>query len=1033
MKSLVFSRVIAAVTLCCAVMVWFPNQVSSSTQPAANPKTLSIRIAPPQGQTLREARFRLMADPQETENALPETLPFEVVPEDGVIDLTLPSAPPAQGAWQLEVVSPTTRRMRFSLSDLESKSGQGRAVLQLQPGIQRKLTVIDGTHGGPISGAVIGPIIPDENAPADLLRLVYPFFEQTKSDGSALISGLHPESDYQAQISAPGYLRRRIRLAGLLEQTESLVPGGSTITAHLVGHRTGEIYPDLLVSMTGPQGLAATRIADSDGRVEFNGLGAGSYSLTLQAPQLGDTRPVPANLESPFPGHASPDPIQVSIPVPEGLNFAGQVLEQGTTSPLPGIRIQLGDQGPTDVTDQEGRFQFARVFGPWPRTFRILSPGYTFDSKQHPDSGEVTGFDLQDRDDLTLELQRERWLIIEILGGQSPPAHPQELNQTAVTIRRNHIQVEKSLQRELVTQRRLVLPLDSLEPRIIQALQTGPETFTALAMITPESENTTLTVQLNLEPEARILGRLRPIPEGEALPPSLQTQLVQILPDGSSIPVGTSHVSTTGSFVIRGLAKGQFELQVPRGRVREAAPWKRMPMNLAPGEVKNLDLELELGATFAGRVVSPEGAPLLEIPLVISGITPDGEPLSQKVMTDPEGRFLTRGWGPPSITAVRSQHHLWQDPQLGPQALPQTDFQIRLQPRPFLAVETDLPPSQRLLASAFLFLEGKISDEVADDYPNYTPLQQLPFAGSSSVLFTPQHEGRLLVGLQVQNQWLFSSAFDWSDSSSATTITLGAQAPARLTVELQGDATDLETAELTLTHLAIPGGGGNSVFSSAPPLQGRWIFDQLPAGPYLLLASTLSGATAVESELVLNPGQSAEIRLDLTPRLMQLQGQVINQAGLGQSAQLIVFRGPTGDAPPLAETRTDGTSGEFRLSSIPAGGPYLVLALLDDGQRLQTTVRLDPSAPPPPIILQTQAKVPQAFQLSPNILAQTQLGMPLLLIGTNGQGFSIKPDVTGIATIELPPGDYQVFLGEQQLPSITVVAPSDRLIRLGSD
>jgi hypothetical protein len=382
--------------------------------------------------------------------------------------------------------------------------------------------------------------------------------------------------------------------------------------------------------------------------------------------------------------------------------------------------------------------------------------------------------------------------------------------------------------------------------------------------------------------------------------------------------------------------------------------------------------------------------------------------MQQTVMSDGTGKFVTEGWGAPSVYSVTTRHHLWNDASLTAVPVPSDDVRVVLQARPTLGVLLDSPANDRLLATAHLLHETRRSDDLAQDYPSYATEQSQPFGGAPFVQFRPQMVGALRLGVRTGDRWIISERMEWGPHSQTTTVTLSPQAGASLMVRISGDPADLAQGEWTLTNLAIPDGMGDNSFDPIGSPGQIVEFGSLPAGPYLLVGSSPSGGTAVISDLELAPGERRELAVSLAPSLRTVRGRVTDGAGSPVEAS-------------VATTRSDPSTGEFVLHAVPGGSRYLVLAD-NNGTRGMVSLSLNLDVDPPPVEIQLQRRVSVRINLPAVVLERVNRGERLALRGPDGELIPVAAGEGGPPLVNLPEGTYGVLLGSEETGLVRIVA-----------
>jgi hypothetical protein len=188
----------------------------------------------------------------------------------------------------------------------------------------------------------------------------------------------------------------------------------------------------------------------------------------------------------------------------------------------------------------------------------------------------------------------------------------------------------------------------------------------------------------------------------------------------------------------------------------------------------------------------------------------------------------------------------------------------------------------------------------------------------------------------------------------------------------------------------------------------------------MLIGSTPGGATAVLSNLELQPGQRLEKTIDLTPTLLSVLGRV-TQEGQPVAADVKLFRGTSGDNQPQDSAVSDPSSGAFQFLAIPAGSTYLIVAETKDGARAVVEVPLQNKKQPAPLELMLTRTVSVRLELPPEIERRLASGASLQLLSPKGTSLPVAAGEGGSPMATIPPGNYGVMVGDEQVGTIEVL------------
>jgi hypothetical protein len=914
----------------------------------------------------------------------------------------------ATATTELEVVGPGIRRARFPWPRAVQDDAGQRAVFRVSPGSSLIGEIADAETGAPIAGALIGPVVPGEDAPGDTRRLSYPFFVRSDATGRIVVEGVLSRTSYSMHVSAPGYARRRIDVRPGMPFGVRLRRGGVVVSAQVLGARTLEPQGNVLVLlMGGPEDFHLMRRADDEGRVAFDGLPVGNYHLVPVVPAIGAARPTEVAVSESVP------PGELFLYVPEGFEVSGRTLDVETEEPVAEARVTIRDK--SVASDERGLFRFERIEGPLPVEALAAHPDYLFRAEdQNPEYYPLSGYADRDVEGFDLKLRRVRVLEWVRTDEDEPlVAGVAELRALAGTR-------QEGVVRHRLDARRSVVPLDSAGRRV--ALLRAPGGLASdLVMVETAIDATTTTVTLALAPGAAIEGWLRFRNEEPPRAPSFRPEVVAVV-TGEAIAIAEGRAAPDGAFRLDGLPPGDFLLRLVRD---DGTAFVEERVTLTRGGTVRMERELDRGLPFAGTVVDSEGVPVAGVQIAAYGRDTLGQPLHLRRSTDTRGAFRFEDFGGPELDSIaidRFDHAPFRETRV---PLPDEDYLIVLQPRAGIEVTVQAPADQLGEGEVLLLTGRRVALGDGTEQWFYETVQREPLMGRAQVTVTPRGGGNLRVAATAGGQWDVSPGIDWTELEEGRTVTLVPSASGRMVVTVLGAAG--ETPEALLINTVLPESRTQVEFEPSEARDGLLVFDRLPAGVYSLIAHSTTGA-ASRSNIEVARGQTVRVELDLSPPEQELAGLVVIGADRrpGAGARLALRYGDVPEAEVLMETVADST-GVFFFDSLPAGRPYLVDVTLGGTTRrfsveARHSGRIEREfvlAPPTPVRLVAGPQVHERLQRN--------AGAPVIL-----QHESETRVLRGADLGEpqaLLPGRHVVFVGEERV-GVLDVPESARAVEL---
>jgi len=919
------------------------------------PETVSVQVHP---QGISEA-----------ENAW-NPLPMRPVAKDGrfeaictsptlrtVVEFTGGGIRRAQFAWPVEFSEKPPAEK--SPAD-NTASDKAIAVFPLERGAASAVEVraLDAATSAPIAGARLGTIRPSEDIASENLVKTYPFFVDGGADGRLNVTGLLPGQGYSGIISAPGYVRRRVRIEpGARAITMTMRPGGASLSGRLVGEKSGRAYPGKPVLLEGGlEDFHILRLTDSSGGFAFDGLPAGLFDLAPYVPEMGIAPRTAFKVEKDQSLH------EITLFMPEGIRIEGRLEDAETGEGVPGAFMRLGNQ--SRATDSQGGFFFEGIRGPWPIRLEIDHPDYEFlESDQDPNMYPINGVELRDLAGVTLKLQKRRYLEV-ICEASDETAASALANKAAYLEIRGPWEISPMppARRERLAKRRTVLPLGMAGTRALWIRTAGapenPMLASEIAWISTPREETTTTVRLSLGRSAALEGSLT-YSDGAAPPPVFRVSIQPIYaPDPTSPNLIAAPPSAIfreriilleaapdvgGAFRFDGLPAGLVKVMFMRG---EEGEYLSETVMLAKGETARIYKTIERGVRLAGRVTDESVKARESIPISLYGKSPEGGALHVRVFSDSLGHFSADNFGGPALERLQAEYHGFEPAALENIPLPNEEIVVVMRAAGGLKVIVHAPPDALADGAVWAMIGRPSASEVAPGQWTYQAVERISLAGESQVQIRPDARGRYRIAAQAGGVWDVSPAFDWNPAAprgpaaqgpeaggaavverQSIELTPGHRSSLRVSIEGPG-AASAEEIQFMLMNTSMPEGSDFVMFEPSERGGAEIRYDDLPAGEYMLIATSSGGIQATRTNIDVPSGGQAEVTQRLEAAYMDIAGRVMLKAKSlvpVEGARVVLRFGDVAEAEPLAETRAD-SDGRFEFQEIPAERPYLVEA-----------------------------------------------------------------------------------------------------------
>ncbi|GAB4322214.1 MAG: hypothetical protein Kow0059_17190 [Candidatus Sumerlaeia bacterium] len=935
---------------------------------------------------------------------------------------------PTLGAT-LEIVGEGVRRARFAWPRELTVPGPGaahppRGVFALEAGGAADLTVVQAGSNAPLAGALVGPISPDASVVVSALAdKTYPFFEQTGRGGRIHVQGLVPDVPYSVMVWAPGHRRRVVSLRSEASVQVVLEPGGVAVSGEVRGHATARPWGGVLVALSGgPQGFYILRRTDEAGRFAFEGLEPGRYSLQPIAPGRGVVEPTHVEVG---PGGLS----GVWLSYPEGIVVSGRAVNSETGEGVSGVRLTLC--GKSVESGQDGGFEFPRLLGPWPATLQVEHAAFDFLEETMAAEGRypIEGQSLEDVDGLIVPLRLRRWL--EVIREDWQPGAPPAALELWGPLERDGFDVE----RWQIAGRRTLKPLLSAGTRLA-LLRTAAGDVSILTPIVTGPQDTTSTLRLELGPEARLEGSLT-FEEGPP-PPRFSVEVWSDADGRAPRPVllRTAAPDADGRFTLSALPPG--EVRIVLRRPDDGPPWLETRLSLERGQTAELHHTLTRGLVLAGRVLDSAGEARSGVALTAYGHDPQGRPMRLETVSGEGGTFRLEGWGGPALDELRARHPDFTDSAQQNIALPDEDFEFRLQPRAAITAVLETAEMDVGAAARAWLMQGV--EQVAPDgtvFLGFTAVSRRDFDESHQVRFAPESAGRYRVAASAGGQWDVSPDISWDPAGPAQSVTLAPGRRGSLVIVLEGvDAEQAAALQFELIPASWPEAALAAYSSPAPQVEGTIVrFDDLIAGLYRLRVVGADGAEHWIYDLDVQRDNETRRTVSLRRAMRRIEGTVMlggpdPRPAAGARVQAFIN---VPEAAAFAETTTDAR-GHFAFEDVDAARPVVVKAELN---RLSATADVAPAAPADAeaatvkIVLSPPARVRLIAPAELMAAMDEQPDRPIILMQIEGGGRAVTLNRAQLEEEQsLVPGRWRVAWGEATLGDIEVPNEWDSVVRI---
>jgi hypothetical protein len=907
----------------------------------------------------------------------------------------------------LEFSGPGIRRARFAFPS----DPQTRTVFKLDAGGSALISFQDAATGAPIQGARVGPVFPGEETIAQELDRAYPFFQSAATDaGTLTLDGLMLDVPYRVPIFAPGYERTIATLRAGETTTISLHQGGAGIEGRLIGSRSQTGWPNERLQFISDGGEFSYLLrTDARGAFDITGLPPGLYRIFPLLERYGDMKPTELVV--------APKQMlrRAVVEVAEGIRIDGYVVDAESGGPVLDATVTLRNL--PQAVGTSGSFSFDRVMGPWPAEIRVDAPGFEFlIEDQNNDQFPPNGYEGVNIVDLPLKVRRLRWLETTLTA----PA-PAEGETMAPAMLELFGPLPSAEVIPPVERFRLTKPgIEEFRLKgagLRHGVARRPDGLVSdLLTIRTAAAQTTTTLAVELGAGATLEGSFTY--EGEGPAPAFRLVLTSEI-DGEKVGWLTLRPEPDGSFRSEALPPGNVTARFLRS---DDTAYFEEQITLARGETTTITKVFPRGIPFKGRVINPDATPQAQIPLRIYGQDQTGQPLQRLVMSGPDGEFDVQDFSGAALQEIQIDHHEWNPMVLRNVPLPQEEYEIILEPRSGLRVKLQAGESALQMARAIV-LQGSIrSDELVSGQWYYSPGQQEVFAGKDTLLLTPRVSGNIQIAVEADGQWDVSPPLEWVVGAETRELAMRPAMDATLDVTVAGlQAEQFRTLLVTLINTSLPEGAPTSFTPQMnPPSSIR--YSGLPAGNYLLVASTGSGDTQSKTNLYIASSEQKRIDLNFQQSFFAIDGVLYSNAKTRKALPGGTVTLHFGDIaePPVLDSATSNSQGIFRFPLAPGGRPLLLIAEFG-GQKAMSPVK--PLAADEVVELAFPAPVTVQFTVPPELQSRF-IANPLIPIvltpadgALSGQTF---PAADATKPVTIFPGTFTVFWGEELLGPLVV-------------
>lgn len=799
------------------------------------------------------------------------------------------------GSFTIQNLPPAT----LLISAVAQGFGADSKAVLLSPGQIGTTTLSLTPNPGTLTGSVVNGLN-NQPIPGAVLQV----FDFTGALAATVLS--NDNGFYQVQNLAPGTYRVIASAANFGSAAQDAAIASNAVTTLLFqlqpnpGSITGTVYngqtgapiqnASVVIRQFSAAGPAvATTATNAQGEFAVFNLAPGSYTVIASQQSFG-TQAASASVES-----NEIAVVQLNLP-PNPGSVQGTITNAQTATPLTDTLIRIIDSGGVLVavsqTDLNGVY---RVDSLAPGSYSLVAVNADFQN-------QTLGFTAVSDQTVTLNAA-----LNPNPGSITGTAVS---TQTAAPIAGASIQIYPSGSFipvfETVTDQNGSFTAGSLQPGqyTVTAAASNFGTVSVGALV---SAGAATAVVLSLSPlPAAVSGQITD-QSGNPLP----NAVIRILDQNQNV-VGTGATDLNGNYSVGNLAPGTYTVSASAPNYGTGL----QGVSVAAGQTLtgvNLALTANPGSISGTVTNSATADPLARAIVTIRTLQGDSNIVVQTVNTDEAGNYLAQGLAPGSYSVTASA----------------SGFASQTQ--------TALVSSNQTATANFALIAetGNISGTIRDgngDPITGSNIFVRVFDGNGLLVksITAEPDGTYsIIDLAPGNYTVVAQAPGFAASSAAAAVVANqttsldlqlAPLPASITGQVvsQGANTPLQGAAVTASV------AGQVIASAVTDASGNFQLTNLPAGTITLTVSQTGFADNVQA-VILDPGETEQVTVSLSPLLGSISGTVINQLTSDPIAGALITIRQFSPAGPVIATAVTDAGGTFLTANLEPGS-YTVIA-----------------------------------------------------------------------------------------------------------